>query len=440
MNRAQRLLAHLERRRVARRRRNRRGVEPRCRRCARTARARHVRALGRERYKVYIVDEAHMLTREAWNALLKILEEPPPRVVFVFATTEPQKIAQTAAPVLTRLQRFDFKRIGPAEFVIAWLVVREEGVALRSPTRSAMIARAADGSCAMRSRSPTRSSRWAMAARHPIACVRALGLVAEDEYLALLDIVAERRAAILFPAVAATRRCRRRFRALLAGLGDLFARCSRSPSVGRHPYLPGAFARVARRARPLACVRAICCACCTVARPRAAVPPLRAAALLARVAARPLRAARSHDRTRRGTQASVTGRAIDPRRRRSRRNSLSTRWSPRRMLLPASPPPAVVAPALPTPTVAPSHRSADTAVGDAASGPDRRRRTDGGTGSRRPHATEPVRAPRPTAAGARHGAGAVVRRRRDAARERRGMVAEVDAMAASRPRSRRRAR
>src|SRR5512143_2523015 len=68
---------------------------------------------GDERYKVYIVDEAHMLTREAWNALLKILEEPPPRVVFVFATTEPQKIGSTAAPVLSRLQRFDFRRIGP---------------------------------------------------------------------------------------------------------------------------------------------------------------------------------------------------------------------------------------------------------------------------------------------------------------------------------------
>src|SRR5205809_5158181 len=66
-------------------------------------------------HKVYIVEEAHMLTREAWNALLKILEEPPPRVVFVFATTEPQKIAQSAAPVLSRLQRFDFKRISPAE-------------------------------------------------------------------------------------------------------------------------------------------------------------------------------------------------------------------------------------------------------------------------------------------------------------------------------------
>jgi DNA polymerase-3 subunit gamma/tau len=70
---------------------------------------------GDDRYKVYIVDEAHMLTREAWNALLKILEEPPPRVVFVFATTEPQKIAQTAAPILSRLQRFDLKRIGPLE-------------------------------------------------------------------------------------------------------------------------------------------------------------------------------------------------------------------------------------------------------------------------------------------------------------------------------------
>src|SRR5437588_3964294 len=72
---------------------------------------------GDDRYKVYIVDEAHMLTREAWNALLKILEEPPPRVVFVFATTEPQKIAQSAAPVLSRLQRFDLKRIGTKEII-----------------------------------------------------------------------------------------------------------------------------------------------------------------------------------------------------------------------------------------------------------------------------------------------------------------------------------
>src|SRR3712207_6358985 len=84
---------------------------------------------GDQRFKVYIVDEAHMLTREAWNALLKILEEPPPSVVFVFATTEPQKIAQAAAPVLSRLQRFDLKRIGAAD-VRARLasVLADEGV------------------------------------------------------------------------------------------------------------------------------------------------------------------------------------------------------------------------------------------------------------------------------------------------------------------------
>ncbi|HEX6643462.1 MAG TPA: DNA polymerase III subunit gamma/tau [Gemmatimonadales bacterium] len=96
-------------------------------------------------YKVYIVDEAHMLTREAWNALLKILEEPPPRVVFVFATTDPQKIAATAAPVLSRLQRFDFRRIGPAairERLRA--VLAEEGIEAEEDAL-AVIARHADG-------------------------------------------------------------------------------------------------------------------------------------------------------------------------------------------------------------------------------------------------------------------------------------------------------
>ena len=101
---------------------------------------------GDDRYKVYIVDEAHMLTREAWNALLKILEEPPPRVVFVFATTEPQKIAQAAAPVLSRLQRFDLKRIGIADITRRLVtVLGKEGVEA-SDDALAMIARAADGS------------------------------------------------------------------------------------------------------------------------------------------------------------------------------------------------------------------------------------------------------------------------------------------------------
>src|SRR2546421_7733509 len=85
---------------------------------ARELRERAMYAASAEgRHKVYIVDEAHMLTREAWNALLKILEEPPPRVAFVFATSEPQKIALSAAPILSRLQRFDFRRIGPHAIV-----------------------------------------------------------------------------------------------------------------------------------------------------------------------------------------------------------------------------------------------------------------------------------------------------------------------------------
>ena len=60
------------------------------------------------RYKVFIIDEVHMLTKDAFNALLKILEEPPSHVVFILATTEPHKILPT---VLSRVQRFDFKRL-----------------------------------------------------------------------------------------------------------------------------------------------------------------------------------------------------------------------------------------------------------------------------------------------------------------------------------------
>src|SRR5881409_1909955 len=97
-------------------------------------------------FKVYIVDEAHMLTREAWNALLKILEEPPPRVVFVFATTEPQKIAQTAAPILSRLQRFDFRRIGVNDITLRLSTILDKEGVKASDDALAMIARAADGS------------------------------------------------------------------------------------------------------------------------------------------------------------------------------------------------------------------------------------------------------------------------------------------------------
>lgn len=156
---------------------------------------------GEDRYKVYIVDEAHMLTREAWNALLKILEEPPPRVVFVFATTEPQKIQQAAAPVLSRMQRFDLKRIGPADVrERLGVVLRAEGLTVQADALG-MLARAADGS--MRDALSLTDQVLSLGGGALTAerVREALGLVHEDEHLALLDLVAERRAGDVFAAV-----------------------------------------------------------------------------------------------------------------------------------------------------------------------------------------------------------------------------------------------
>ena len=95
------------------------------------------------RYKVYIVDEVHMLSKNAFNALLKTLEEPPPHVKFLFATTEVNKVPIT---VLSRCQRFDLRRI-PAEALAAHFgaVAKAEEVEVE-PEALALIARAAEGS------------------------------------------------------------------------------------------------------------------------------------------------------------------------------------------------------------------------------------------------------------------------------------------------------
>jgi len=95
------------------------------------------------RYKVYIVDEVHMLSRNAFNALLKTLEEPPEHVKFIFATTEIRKVPIT---VLSRCQRFDLKRIDSALLVELFAkVARQEGVEAEDEALR-MVARAADGS------------------------------------------------------------------------------------------------------------------------------------------------------------------------------------------------------------------------------------------------------------------------------------------------------
>lgn len=95
------------------------------------------------RYKIYIIDEVHMLSRNAFNALLKTLEEPPPHVKFLFATTEVDKLPVT---VLSRCQRFDLKRI-PADLLADHfaMICGKEGVEAEAEAL-AMIAAAADGS------------------------------------------------------------------------------------------------------------------------------------------------------------------------------------------------------------------------------------------------------------------------------------------------------
>lgn len=176
---------------------------------------------GPDHHKVYIIDEAHMLTREAWNALLKILEEPPPRVVFVFATTEPQKIAQAASPVLSRVQRFDLKRIGPADVRRRLTdVLALEGITAEHDALG-MLARAADGS--MRD-ALSLTDQVLSLGEGAVTAQRvrdALGLVHEDEYLALLDIVGERRAGDVFAAVARLADYGVDFGLLLAGFADV---------------------------------------------------------------------------------------------------------------------------------------------------------------------------------------------------------------------------
>lgn len=95
------------------------------------------------RYKVYIIDEVHMLSTQAFNGLLKTLEEPPEHVKFIFATTEIRKVPIT---VLSRCQRFDLRRISASDLVGLFTTIAEKEGISADPDALAMIARAAEGS------------------------------------------------------------------------------------------------------------------------------------------------------------------------------------------------------------------------------------------------------------------------------------------------------
>ncbi|MBL7978517.1 MAG: DNA polymerase III subunit gamma/tau [Bacteroidetes Order II. Incertae sedis bacterium] len=147
------------------------------------------------RKKVYIIDEVHMLSNAAFNALLKTLEEPPPHALFIFATTEPHKVLPT---ILSRCQRFDFKRIPVADIVyrlkeicvIEGFTADEESLVL--------IAQKGDG--ALRDALSVFDQSIALCGTdlRYAELAKALGVIANDLYFAITDMIHQRETAPVF--------------------------------------------------------------------------------------------------------------------------------------------------------------------------------------------------------------------------------------------------
>ena len=138
------------------------------------------------RWKVYVVDECHMLSTAAFNALLKTLEEPPPRVVFVLATTDPQRVLPT---ILSRCQRFDFRRIplGALEQHLGW-IADEEGIDITADALHLVAQRAQGG---LRDAESLLDQLSLLPAPVEAAAVwDLLGAVPEEELLALAGAMA----------------------------------------------------------------------------------------------------------------------------------------------------------------------------------------------------------------------------------------------------------
>ncbi len=143
----------------------------------------------RGRYRVYIIDEVHMLTTEAFNALLKTLEEPPPHAVFIFATTEPQRVPDT---VISRTQRFDFRPLTERDITRRLQVIARAEEIPVSEEALQRIARFAAGS--MRDAIALLEQVWVFA-NGPIQeehVLQLLGTVRDEDYLALLSRILER--------------------------------------------------------------------------------------------------------------------------------------------------------------------------------------------------------------------------------------------------------
>ena len=148
---------------------------------------------ARDRFKIYIIDEAHQLTDQAFNALLKTLEEPPPHVKFILATTEPQKMPET---ILSRLQRYDFRRIPYTTILerLKDLAEREKVEADEAALR--LLAREAGGS--MRDAERMLETAIATAADGKVTeteVAASLGVASRTTVLKLADAILEKNAA-----------------------------------------------------------------------------------------------------------------------------------------------------------------------------------------------------------------------------------------------------
>ncbi|MDZ4688769.1 MAG: DNA polymerase III subunit gamma/tau [Planctomycetaceae bacterium] len=144
----------------------------------------------RSKYKVYIVDEVHMLTKEAFNALLKTLEEPPPGVKFVFCTTEPNKVPDT---ILSRCQRFDFGTIATDEIMTRLQQLADAEGFQVEPAALELVARRAAGS--MRDSQSLFDQLLAFGSRKIVAADvhRLLGTAPDDRLVDLAQALLDRR-------------------------------------------------------------------------------------------------------------------------------------------------------------------------------------------------------------------------------------------------------
>jgi DNA polymerase III subunit gamma/tau len=168
---------------------------------------------ARDRFKIYIIDEAHQLTDQAFNALLKTLEEPPPHVKFILATTEPNKMPET---ILSRLQRYDFRRIPFTAIVTRLKQLTELEGASADDAALTLLAREAGGSM----RDAERMLETAIASLE--------GNVGEAEIAAILGVASRSRVLELTAAVLDKDAAR-----ALIGVRELHRRGANLESLGR---------------------------------------------------------------------------------------------------------------------------------------------------------------------------------------------------------------